>query len=113
MRKLQTSDIFSALRLIKKAKLKEEVKPLLLLAGSGEAKVEDIGIEGILTLVEALSEKQSEQGMYEFLAGPLEMAPQEVEKMDLIDLAEHLETLARENDLKRFFSLLSGLNSKV
>ena len=112
MRKLQTSDIFNALRLIKKANLKEEIKPILKMAESGELKVEEVGINGVLSFIEILSEKKAEQGIYELLAGPFEMKPKEVEQMDLITLAEHLETLARENDLRRFFTLLAGLNSK-
>ena len=75
-------------------------------------KVEDVGIEGILSLIEILAEKKCEQAIYEVLAGPFEMAPKEVEQMDLIALAENLETLAKENDLKRFFTLLAGLLSK-
>lgn len=112
MRKLQTSDLFSALRLIRKANLKEEIKPILKMAGSGQMEVEDVGIEGILSVIEILSEKKSEQAIYEVLSGPFEMEPEQIEKMDLCTLVERLETLARENDLKRFFTLLAGLNSK-
>lgn len=112
MRKLQTSDIFNTLRLIKKANLREEIKPILKMAGSGEMKVEDVGIEGILGFIEILTEKKSEHAIYEILAGPFEMDPKDIEQMDLITLAENLETLAQENDLRRFFTLLAGLNSK-
>jgi len=112
MRKLQTSDLFNALRLIKKANLKEEVKPLLKLAGSGEMKVEDIGIEGILGLVEIMTESKAEKAIYEVLAAPFQTTAKEVEQMDLLTLAENLETMAKENDLRRFFTLLAGLNQK-
>lgn len=112
MRKLQTSDVFNAMRLIKKANLREEIKPLLKMAGSGELKVEDVGITGILSLIEILTEKKCEQAIYEVLAAPFEMTVKEVEEMDLIAFAESLEKLAKENDLKRFFTLLAGLNSK-
>jgi hypothetical protein len=112
MRKLQTSDVFNAMRLIKKANLKEEIKPVLKMAAAGEMNVEDVGIEGILSLIEILAEKKSEQAIYDVLAGPFEMEPKDVEKMDLNVLADNLDALAKENDLKRFFSLLAGLLGK-
>ena len=62
--------------------------------------------------MEILAEKKSEQAIYEVLSGPFEMDPKQIEQMDLVPLAENLEKLAKENDLKRFFTLLAGLNSK-
>ena len=112
MRKLQTSDLFSALRLIKKAGLKEEIKPLLKMAADGGFSVEDVGIEGILCLIEAITDRKSEIAIYEVLSGPFEVDAKQVEQMDLCTLADNLQALAKENDLKRFFSLLSALNSK-
>ena len=102
MRKLQTSDLFSALRMIRKVNLKEEIKPILKLAGSGKLKVEDVGVEGIISFIEILAEKKSEQAIYEVLAGPFEMDPKDIEKMDIIAFSEYLQTLAQESDLKRF-----------
>ena len=112
MRKIQTSDVFNAMRLIKKANLKEEIKPILKMASSGELNIEDVGIEGILSFVEILTEKKSEQAIYEVLAGPFEMEAKEVEKMELNDLVDNLDLLSKENDLKRFFTLLVGLTGK-
>lgn len=113
MRKLQTSDVFNAMRLIKKANLKEEIKPILRRAGEGNLNVEDVGIEGILGFIEILTEKKSEQAIYEVLAGPFEMSPQEIETMTLDLLMENLQQLAKENDLKSFFTILLGLNKKA
>jgi len=112
MRKLQSSDLFATLRVIKKANLKEEIKPIIKKASEGEMDLKDVGIEGMLGVVEILTEKKAEKAIYEVLAGPFEITVDEVEKMDLIELAENLETLAQENDLKRFFTLLAGLTSK-
>lgn len=112
MRKLQTSDIFNTLRLIKKVDLKEELKPVIKMAADKELKIEDVGITGILSVIEILTEKKAEQGMYEILAGPFEMTAKEVEKLELDELVINIETLAKENNLKRFFSLLAGLISK-
>ncbi len=112
MRKLQPSDLFTALRLIKKANLKEEIKPILKLASSGELKVEDVGIEGILSVIEIISEKKSEQAFFDILSGPFEMDAKQVAALDLNEFADKIEQLVRENDLNRFFILLAGLNSK-
>lgn len=112
MRKLQTQDVFAVMRAISKANLKEEIKPLLKKASAGEVNVEDVGIEGILSLIEIFSKHNSEQVIYEVLAGPFEVKAKEVATMDFITLAENLETLSKENDLKRFFSLLAGLITK-
>jgi len=112
MRKLQTSDIFNTLRLIKKANLKEEIKPILQMASEGDLNVKEVGINGILGVLEILSEKKAEHAIYEVLAGPFEITPEQVEQMDILTLTENIETLIGENDLKRFFTLLAGMNSK-
>ncbi|HCP14821.1 MAG TPA: hypothetical protein DIT32_03460 [Peptococcaceae bacterium] len=112
MRKLQTQDIFNTFRIIKKANLKEEIKPIIKMAGSGELNIEDVGIEGILGVIEIMTESKAEQAIYEVLSGPFEMDPAKIRHMDLIELAANLETLSKENDLKRFFTLLAGLLSK-
>lgn len=109
MRKLQTKDIFSALRLIQKVNLKKEIKPIFAMAARGDAKVEDVGLEGILTFIETLSASKAESAIYEFLSEPFEMEPEAVRAMGICALAEHLEQLAKENDLKNFFTILQGL----
>jgi len=112
MRKLQTRDVFATMRAVSKANLKEEIKPVLKKASSGEMNVEDVGIDGILGLIEIFSQKKSEQAIYEVLAGPFELTAKEVETMDFVTLAENLETLSKENDLQRFFTLLANLITK-
>lgn len=109
MRKLQTKDVFSTMRLIKKANMREEIKPFIKLASQGEINIEDIGIEGILGLLETFAEKNAENAIYEVLAGPFECKPEEVASMELNTLKENLEALERENDLKVFFTSLVGL----
>jgi hypothetical protein len=98
--------------MIKKAKLKQELKPVMELAAKGELKVEEIGIEGILTVIEIFSEKGSEQALYEVLSGPFEMGASTIESMEISDFADALEVISKENDLRRFFTVLSGLISK-
>lgn len=112
MRKLKTADVFVALRAIKSAGLREELKPVLSRAASGEMSVEDVGIDGFLSLLEMLSERKAEQAIYEVLAGPIEVEAKAVADMDLPDLAACLKQIAQENDLKSFFGYVSGLLGK-
>lgn len=109
MRKLQTKDVFNAMRLIKKANVREEIKPIIKLAAEGSLGVVDIGIEGILTVFEIFSEKKAEDAIYEFLCEPLEIGKEELESLELMELAEKLEEFAKENDIKAFFTILSGM----
>lgn len=112
MRKLSTSDIFAALRIVKNAELREELKPFMLAASKGEVNVEDLGLDVILTVMEAVSGTKAEHAFYQFLAGPFEMSAEDVAALPLDDLAENLSKLAEENDLHGFFVSVSGLMRK-
>ncbi len=112
MRKLKTTDVFDALRLIKKANIKEEIKPYIVKASKGELDIANVGIEGMLGFIEILTEKKSEYAIYEFLAGPLELDAKAVANMDLDLFADSLEAIGKENNLKRFFTLFVGLIGK-
>lgn len=115
MRKLKTTDVFNALRIIRKANIREELKPVMLnaaeKAAKGEADITDIGLDGILAVMEALSAKGAEQGIYEFLSGPFECKPKDVAEMELGTLIDYLTRLAKENDLASFFHSLSGMTT--
>lgn len=111
MRKLRTTDLFEAARLIKKANLRSEMQPILKLAAEkkGISSIEEIGIDGALAVIEILTEKKSEKAFYEFLAGPFEMNPEAVADLDIGELFPMLGQLAQENDLKVFTKALQGL----
>lgn len=113
MRKLNTSDVFAFARIVKASGMREELKKILKdVAASEDQNLEDVGIDTILALLEALSEKQSETAIYKMLAGPFENTAEEVEKMELPELFENLRTLSEENDLKTFFNYVSGIVGK-
>lgn len=112
MRRLQTSDIFSAVRVIKKAGLKEELKPVMEMAAKGKVRIEDVGMEAMLTIVEAFANKNAEDSMYELLSGPLERPLEEIKTMGLVELAEELKALAEVSDIKAFFTVLSATMRK-
>lgn len=112
MRKLNTADVFAAARVIRASGMKAELQALVKRAAESDSPVEDVGIEGFLTIMEALAEKKSEQAIYELMSGPLEMTPQAVAELPLDQLAEMLQEMAKEMDLKRFFSYVSGMIGK-
>ena len=113
MRKLNTSDVFAFARIVKASGMREELKKILKdVAASEEKDLEDVGMDTILAILEALSEKQSEAAIYKLLAGPFETTAEEVETMELPELAENLRTLSEENDLKAFFNYVSGIAGK-
>ena len=113
MRKLNTSDVFTFARIVKASGMREELKKILKdVAAAEEKDIEDVGMDTIMALLEALSERKSEEAIYQLLAGPFETTAEEVEKMALPDLFENLRTLSEENDLKAFFNYVSGIVGK-
>ena len=112
MRKLKTTDVFEALRLVQKSGLKDQLVPIIEKYAKEPTAVERAGITGILTVVEVFAEKKCENLIYEFLARPFECSGADVGDWDLEQLATNLEALAAENDLPRFFGSLSGLLKK-
>lgn len=111
MRKINTADVFEAMRLIQKSGLKDKLVPVIKNL-SGQEDLLDVGITGVLSMVEVFAESKCEKMIYEWLSGPLEVEANSIAEMDLGQLADSLEALGRDNDLKRFFTVLSGLISK-
>lgn len=109
MRKLNTQDVFIALRLVKELNLKTELKNLVESVRSASGDVEEAGALGIIKVLEFVSEKQCETAFYRFLAGPFQCTPEEIPIMDLHTLIDNLLLLAEENDLKRFFISFLGM----
>lgn len=113
MRKLKTPDVFSAVRIITKSGLRERLIPLLKrISESGDLDVANVGIDGILTVLEVVSEESCEKAVYKWLAGPFEMEPDDVAGLELTEMAEKLTQLKEENDLQYFFTVLYKLISK-
>jgi hypothetical protein len=108
MRKLKTSDIPSLCRSMKKLGLKEEFKKLAQEANAMR-DVWDKGFDLIWTLFDTATEVGGEGAIYEFLAGPFEMTPEEVADLDLDVLIENCQHLARENNLGAFFKSAAKL----
>ena len=128
MRKLIASDVFAALRVVSavedKTDVKEIVKKIVKEAEAEENDDEDaekkndefiksVGVGAILKLVEMASGKKAEAKIYEFLAGPLEMQPEDVKALPIPDFIESVKTIARENDLSSFFDSVLKLKQNM
>jgi len=113
MRKLNTPDVFKAFRVITKSSLKDELQKVIEdLAKNGFDTVEKVGIEGILATIGCLSDEKTEKMFYEVLAGPFEMTAKQVAELDIETMGQMLTELYKENNLKSFFTALSGLMNK-
>jgi len=113
MRKLNTEDVFKAFRLVTKSSLKAELQKIIEdVAVHGTKSVEKLGITGMLTAVETLTEEQCEHLFYELLSGPYEMNPEEVGKLDIDEQISKLQELYEVSNLKSFFTVLSNLLKK-
>lgn len=102
MRKLKTSDIPVLCRCMKKLGVKEQFKAIAAEANSAR-DVWERGFDLIWGLFDAATEKEGEGAIYEFLAGPFEMKPNEVRDLGLDELLANLQQLAAENNLSTFF----------
>lgn len=121
MRKLQSHDVFMALKLIRAAGLKDEVRRVYALVEAKEKEkkklsIRDVGIEFFLGLLEKLAGTEAENAFYELLAGPLELEVEEIKTMDPLDLIDAVQGLQEVIDgerLKRFFKSVAGLAEKL
>lgn len=113
MRQLKTSDVFAFCRVVKASGMREELTALTKkLATRDNLDVEAVGYEGVLVIIEALTEKKSEKVLYEALAPVMEVSPDDVGNMAPSDFFEALKQIAEDNDLKSFFKSLSGILGK-
>ena len=130
MRKLIASDIFAALRVVSAVEDKTDVKEIVKkIVKEAEAEAEEnddedaekkndefiksVGVGAIMKLVEMASGKKAEAKIYEFLAGPLEMQPEDVKTLPIPDFIENVKTIARENDLSSFFDSVLKLKQNM
>ena len=127
MRKLIASDVFAALRVVsaieKKQGIETTIKDLVKNAenetkADGDDKtakernddfiVRD-GVSGVFKIIEIATEARVEGRVYEFLAGPFEMTPADIQNMPLPDFVENVTRLTKENDLSSFVTSVRKL----
>jgi hypothetical protein len=108
MRKLETADVFSLCRCMKKLGLREQFKVIAQEANSAK-DVWDRGFDLIWGLFDTATEKNGEKELCTFLAGPFEMTPAEVQHLPVDQLITNLQQLAAENNLGLFFKSAAKL----
>ena len=127
MRKLIASDVFAGLRVVsaieKKQGIETTIKDLVKNAenetkADGDDKtakernddfIVRVGVSGVFKIIEIATEARVEGRVYEFLAGPFEMTPADVQNMPLPDFVENVTRLTKENDLSSFFTSVRKL----
>lgn len=117
MRKLNTADVFNFCRLVKATDAREQLRGIVTAVAkrkdAGEpVDVTQVGVDGVLAVVEAAVEPKAEAMAYKFLSGPLECKPEEVADMELDVLLPALREMAEANNLTAFFDSVSGILGK-
>ena len=103
MRKLKTADIPAFCRCVKRLGLKEQVKAVAQKSNSAK-DVWSFGFDFLWEMFDVATETQGEEIIYEFMAGPFEMTPEEVADLDLAILITNVQQMAEENNLRAFFT---------
>ena len=109
MRNLNLGDAFQLARIIKKLKIKDELKDITSNITEKSNKME-IGMDLMYAIFDKATEKQTEQEIYKFLSRPFEVKPEEVEKMDLFEVVENFSKVANLEEWKVFLKQAVKLN---
>ena len=98
MRKLNTSDLFKFLRIMRKAKIDKEIHDLISGIGD-EANEREVGIKAVIASLMSVPDAECE--IYDFLGGIAER--DNIAELPLNEFFNLLGEIARENDLNSFF----------
>ena len=114
MRNLETHDIFSACRLLTKIGVREEIREVAKQAEENKSKKIqfDMGFDLMFGILEKATTENSENEIYKFIADLFECEPEEVRKMNPIDLFKNLEKVANIEEWKNFFGYVAKLMKK-
>lgn len=107
MRKLESRDLFAAMRVIKVSGARHEL--MQIIKEADEDDVEGTGILGVLAIMEALSGTAAEKEIYKCIADIAEKGEDDIEHMPPADFLELLNQIAANNDMKSFFAELRRL----
>ena len=114
MRGLQTSDIFSAVRVLTKIGVREEIKEVAKQAEENKGKKIqiDFGIDLMLGIIEKATAQKAEKEIYCFIADLFECSPDEVRKMHPVKMFKTLLEVANVEEWKDFFGYVRRLIMK-
>lgn len=102
MRKLIGKDAFKMARILKKSGIKNKLDSIEI----DTSNYTKVGVNVLMTIIEACSEQGVEDEVFAFLDDVLEING--TSNMDLFELIEHIKLFAKENDLKRFLSVVGS-----
>ena len=113
MRNLITSDVFAFARIVKASGIRDELTAKMMeLQKTENADLRRVGLDTVLMIIEALSEKKAERSIYEFLGPIMEMTADEVAALPANEFIDAIKRIGEENDLASFFSVVSGALGK-
>lgn len=118
MRKLQTTDVFAALRIVKAAGVADEVKKIARILEEkekteAEVSIMDIGIEMIVGIMEKLAGTDAEKAFYRFLSGPMEIKEKDIATMDPIELVDKIMEMKDVVDVERWKKFFISLGKSI
>lgn len=111
MRNLETRDIFSAVRLLNKIGVREEIKEVARQAEESKTNLIrfDMGFDLMMGIIEKAASENAEEEIYKFIADLFECEPDEVRKMHPITLMKKFEEVANFEEWKNFFDYVKRL----
>lgn len=114
IRKLQTCDLFSAIRLLKKIGVREEIKEVAKRAEESKEKIikTDMGFDLFFGILEKAAEENAETEVYKFIADLFGCTWEEVREMNPIQLFKQLGKVADFEEWKSFFKHVAALMKK-
>ena len=111
MRNLETHDIFSAVRLLSKIGVREEIRTVAKAAEENKSnKIRfDMGFDLMFGIIEKAATENAEKEIYKFIANLFECEWEEVRRMKPIALMKNLEEVASFEEWKDFFGYVKRL----
>ena len=112
MRKIQTQDVFKLARIIKQAKVKNEISDVIKEVSDEKEKEnisEKVGIRVFLTIMENCSEPAVEEQIYDLFGDIVEISPETVRTQSLDVTFDQIKQMAAENNMMNFFKTAGKL----
>ena len=95
VRKMNTSDLFDFLRLVKKIGIKDDLKGVVSKFTGDKATQAEIGVDAAFAIMEIFADKKAEEEIYNFLSKPFQCAPEDVKNNDLTDTIQKITDCRR------------------
>ena len=121
MRKINTGDTFAAMRVVKAAGIKDEIKRVALdIEDKRKKKIKftqemqkQMGAELFFSIIDGLAEQKAELLMYDFLAGPFEMDAKDIAALSIPEIFEKFGELSKMMAPEGWASFFSSLAAMI